>query len=112
MRCGWADNVLVLETDGYTRPCCAEPRESARLEHIKNGMLQAWKSKRLEHLRHNLNEYGFSELTESFCSRCREQEQAGQPSLRTRQPILGNPGELKAIQFKLSNICQWRLKRL
>ena len=106
MRCGWADNVLVLETDGYTRPCCAEPRESARLEHVKNGMLQAWKSEKLEHLRNNLNEHGFSELTEPFCSRCREQEQAGQPSLRTRQPILGNPGELKAIQFKLSNICQ------
>ena len=45
MRCGWADNILVVETDGYTRPCCAEPRESARLERIQNGMLKAWESK-------------------------------------------------------------------
>ena len=54
MRCGWADNILVVETDGYTRPCCAEPRESARLERIQNGMLKAWESIKLQQLRNNL----------------------------------------------------------
>lgn len=105
MRCGWADNILVVETDGYTRPCCAEPRESARLEHIDDGMLEAWKSPVLETLRKNL-EKGFSKRTDDWCVRCRELEEQGLPSLRTNQPILGQPGELKAVQFKLSNICQ------
>ena len=105
MRCGWADNILVVETDGYTRACCTEPRESARIAPVKNGMLQAWQSIKLQQLRKNL-ETGYSDQTEPYCSRCRELENAGQASLRTGQPLLGDPGELKAVQFKLSNICQ------
>ena len=37
MRCGWADNILVVETDGYTRPCCGEPSVDSRIsELLKN----------------------------------------------------------------------------
>lgn len=104
-QCAWADNVLVVETDGYTRPCCLETRDQARLEPLDNGLISAWNSQKLQQLRKNLNN-GYSVLTDPWCSRCRVLEESGQPSLRTQTKHLGPAGTLKAVQFKLSNRCQ------
>ena len=103
MRCGWADNILVVETDGYTRPCCAEPGPSARIVPITDGIKSAWQSPVLKNLRLNL-EQGYSDKTDPWCKRCRLLEDVNEPSLRKKP--LDTVGHLKGIQFKLSNICQ------
>ncbi len=107
MRCGWADNILVVETDGYTRPCCGEPSADSRISKLYGDtpLLSAWYSPKLQYLRQQL-ENGYSKLTDPWCKRCRILEESGNKSLRTGQKILGMPGELKALQFKLSNTCQ------
>ena len=107
MRCGWADNILVVETDGYTRPCCGEPSVDSRISELDGDtpLLTAWQSPKLEYLRQQLKN-GYSKLTDPWCKRCRILEESGNKSLRTSQKILGMPGELKALQFKLSNTCQ------
>lgn len=105
MRCAWADNIIVVETDGYTRPCCIEPLETSRISPVNNGLIESWNHPILKKLRSNL-ENGFSKSTDPWCSRCRITEEAGEKSLRQNTEFLGNPGELKAVQFKLSNYCQ------
>jgi len=107
VRCGWADNILVVETDGYTRPCCGEPSADSRISKLYGDtpLLSAWYSPKLQYLRQQL-ENGYSKLTDPWCKRCRILEESGNKSLRTGQKILGMPGELKALQFKLSNTCQ------
>jgi len=107
VRCGWADNILVVETDGYTRPCCGEPGVQSRISELYGDtpLLTAWESTKLKYLRNQLR-HGYSELTDPWCKRCRILEQSKNKSLRTGQKILGEPGELRALQFKLSNTCQ------
>lgn len=95
---------MVVETDGYTRPCCLEPRESARLSPISSGIKNAWTDKKLIFLREELKN-GYSEKTRPWCSRCEKLEKAGSPSLRSSSPIPIDT-ELKGLQFKLSNRCQ------
>lgn len=105
MKCAWIENRLSIETDGYTRPCCLETDEGARIQRIEGGIKNAFESPILLDLRRNLKN-GFNKDTEPFCSRCEKLEEAGQESLRTTTPLMGHRRELKYIQFKLSNKCQ------
>jgi len=107
VRCGWADNILVVETDGWSRPCCGEPSVGSRIQKLQGAtpLQSAWDDPKLVYLRQQLQN-GYSKLTDPWCRRCKQVEATGNKSLRTGQKILGNPGELKALQFKLSNTCQ------
>lgn len=105
MKCGWIENRLSIETDGYTRPCCLETNETAKISKIENGILNSFNHKKLLLLRQNLDN-GFNSLTNLFCYRCEQLESKNQSSLRTSTPLLSENRELKYIQFKFSNQCQ------
>lgn len=104
--CSWVDNMISVETDGYTRPCCGETGFSARISHINNGIMAAFNHDKLLRLKQNLDSEGFSAKTDHACYRCRQLEDKQQPSLRTLTNRLSEKRELKAIQFKMSNKCQ------
>lgn len=105
MKCAWIENMMSVETDGWTRPCCAEPSKDARVAHINNGILTAWNDPKLIELRENLHT-GFSEKTRPFCNRCEILESANQSSMRTGTQFVTQDRTLKTIQFKMSNKCQ------
>ena len=105
-KCAWVENMISIETDGWTRPCCGETSNDARISHISNGIQNAFNDKKLLELRSNLNSTGFTSDTEYACYRCNRLEQLNQPSLRTITNFLSDVRELKAIQFKMSNKCQ------
>lgn len=104
--CAWVDNMLSIETDGYTRPCCGETGIPARISHISQGIRTAFNHPKLLELKSNLDSTGYTSKTEHACYRCRQVEDKNQPSLRTLTPRLSDHRELKAIQFKMSNKCQ------
>lgn len=104
-KCAWVENMISIETDGFTRACCGEISPHARISPITNGILNSFNSPRLIKLKEEL-EKGFSTSTQPFCNRCEYLEKNNQPSLRTKTKFLSNARELKMIQFKLSNKCQ------
>ena len=105
-QCAWVENMVSIETDGWSRPCCGETGESARISPASAGIKAAFNHPKLLELRNNLNTTGFTESTEFACYRCRQVEDAGQASLRTGTEFLSAGREIKAIQFKMSNKCQ------
>ncbi len=105
MKCAWINNYLVVETDGYTRPCCLETDSNAQISPIKSGIVKSFNSKKLLRLEHDLKN-GYSEKTYTYCRRCRFLEEKNQPSMWTEQPFITEQRELKVLQFKLSNKCQ------
>ena len=105
MKCAWINNYLVVETDGYTRPCCLETDSNARISPIKSGIKKSFNNKKLLRLEQYLKE-GYSSKTDPYCRRCRFLEEKEQPSMRTEQPFITEHRELKVLQFKLSNKCQ------
>jgi radical SAM protein with 4Fe4S-binding SPASM domain len=105
MKCAWLENMMSIETDGWTRPCCAEPSKDARIAHINNGIQAAWNNSKLLELREELKN-GYSKKTRPFCNRCEILESADQPSMRTSTPFATQDRTLKTIQFKMSNKCQ------
>jgi organic radical activating enzyme len=105
MKCIWIENRISIETDGYTRPCCLETDDLARITRIENGILNSFNHATLLDLRENLKD-GYGPLTKNYCHRCQELEEKGQPSLRTTSGVTEGSRKLKYIQFKLSNQCQ------
>lgn len=103
--CAWLNDHLLIDNDGYTRPCCGETFEQSKISHISNGILTSFNDKKLIQLRQDLNE-GFSEKTRNYCRRCEIAEKNNNDSLRTTTPFISNIREIKKIQFKLSNKCQ------
>lgn len=103
--CAWVDQTLVVETDGWTRPCCLETSSTARISRIEDGILNAWNSSIRTDLKNELDGPGFTDKTEPYCRRCRQVEERGEPSLRMVTPAIPGTG-LRSIQFKLSNRCQ------
>jgi hypothetical protein len=97
--------MISIETDGWTRPCCGEPSQNARISHISNGIKNSFEHPVLLKLKKDL-ETGFNKNTRDFCRRCEILENKNQPSLRTTTPFYSQDRELKLIQFKLSNKCQ------
>jgi radical SAM protein with 4Fe4S-binding SPASM domain len=87
MKCAWLENMMSIETDGWTRPCCAEPSKDARIAHINNGIQAAWNNSKLLELREDLKN-GYSKETQPFCNRCEILELANQPSMRTSTPFV------------------------
>lgn len=104
--CAWVDNFISIETDGWTRPCCGESDEQARISHISKGLKNAFNDEKLIKLKNDLETTGFSKETYYACKRCEIVEQAGEQSLRTGTNFLSGKREIKAIQFKMSNKCQ------
>lgn len=39
MKCAWLENMISVETDGWTRPCCGEPSQTARIAPVSKGIL-------------------------------------------------------------------------
>ena len=105
MKCAWIENMMSIETDGWTRPCCLETSNSARVSPIQDGILNAFNHPRLLDLRDNLKN-GYSEQTRHACNRCEQLESRGQPSMRTETYFSSATRELKILQFKMSNKCQ------
>ena len=105
MKCAWLENMISIETDGWTRPCCLETSNNARVALISQGILNSFNHEKLLSLRDDLKE-GFSEKTRHACYRCEHLEVNNQQSMRMTTPLLSKNRELKAIQFKMSNKCQ------
>ncbi len=104
--CAWVENMVSIETDGWTRPCCGETDIAARISPIKDGIKTAFNHPKLLTLRDNLNSTGYTQATEYACYRCRQVEDRGQQSLRTGTKFISERREIRAIQFKMSNKCQ------
>jgi MoaA/NifB/PqqE/SkfB family radical SAM enzyme len=104
-KCAWLENMISVEPDGWTRPCCGETSELARISNIKNGLVTAFNHPKLLKLKQDLVN-GFNADTRYACQRCEFLESKGSPSLRTGTPFLSDKRELKTIQFKMSNKCQ------
>lgn len=105
MNCAWLDNYLLIDNDGYTRPCCGETFIESRIAKISNGIMAAFNDEKIIELENNLL-HGYSEKTKKYCRRCEYAEQKNNISLRLSTPKLSNKREIKKIQFKLSNKCQ------
>lgn len=105
MKCAWLENMLSIETDGWTRPCCLETNRGARISNITDGINVAFFHPKLLKLKENLST-GYSAETRPFCKRCEDVEIKGQPSLRQLTDVVSETRELKVIQFKMSNKCQ------
>jgi len=103
--CGWVNNMMSVETDGWTRPCCLETGTPARIADISEGILIAFNHPKLIELHTNLTD-GYSAKTRNFCHRCEKLENNNQVSMRNTTNILKGPRELKTLQFKMSNKCQ------
>ncbi len=104
-KCAWVENMMSVETDGWSRACCLEPSIHARISPIKDGIQNAFQSPILLKLRKDL-ESGFSVDTRPYCGRCEYMENNGQPSMRTSIKQISPERELKLLQFKMSNRCQ------
>ena len=104
-KCAWVENMLSIEPDGYSRPCCLETSNEARIDKIEKGILNSFNHPKLISLRENL-ETGFNSKTKPYCSRCESLETRGQQSMRMTTKFLSDRRELKMLQFKLSNRCQ------
>jgi organic radical activating enzyme len=105
MKCAWIENMMSIETDGWTRPCCLETSDLAKITPIQDGIKNAFNHHRLLYLRNNLiNEY--SEKTRNSCGRCEQLEVNNQTSMRMSTSFISNSRELKVLQFKMSNKCQ------
>ncbi len=105
MKCAWLENMISVETDGWTRPCCLETSNHARVFPISQGILKSFNHKKIITLREDLKD-GFSEKTRHACYRCENLEIKNQQSMRITTPFLSEKRELKGIQFKMSNKCQ------
>lgn len=105
MKCAWIENMISVEPDGWSRPCCGETSVLARISPISNGIINAFNDPKLLKLRSSL-ENGFSAQTRHACSRCEILENNNQQSLRLNTGFISNTRELKFLQFKLSNKCQ------
>lgn len=105
MKCAWIENMLSVETDGWTRPCCLETSEQARISLIKDGIKNAFNNRKLIQLQSDLS-HGYSEKTRFACTRCEQLELRNQESMRTSTPFVSETRELKVLQFKMSNKCQ------
>ena len=105
MKCAWIENMMSIETDGWTRPCCLETSDLAKITPIQDGIKNAFNHHRLLDLRDNLSN-GYSEKTRNSCGRCEQLEDSGQPSMRTSTGFSSDSRELKILQFKMSNKCQ------
>jgi organic radical activating enzyme len=105
MKCAWIENMMSIETDGWTRPCCLETSDAARISPIQDGILTAFNHTRLIDLRDNLKN-GYSIKTKHACNRCEQLERRGQDSMRTNTQFVSATRELKVLQFKMSNKCQ------
>lgn len=105
-KCAWVENIVSIETDGWTRPCCGETSDAARISPIYLGIKTAFNHSKLLTLRENLNSTGYTKDTEYACYRCRQVEDAGQESLRNGTKFISEQREIRAIQFKMSNKCQ------
>lgn len=105
MKCAWINNYLVIETDGFTRPCCLEIGGQAQISPIASGIVKSFNNNKLKRLELDL-EKGFSNKTDPFCKRCKILEENNEPSLRTTSKFITETRELKVLQFKLSNKCQ------
>lgn len=104
--CAWLENMMSIETDGWTRPCCLETNNAARISKISDGITVAFNHPKLMQLRDDLKD-GFSDKTHYACNRCASLESRGQDSMRTTtQKVASNDRELKVLQFKMSNKCQ------
>lgn len=107
MKCGWLENRISIETDGWTRPCCLETNNIAKINHISNGgMIKSFNHPKLLELRKNLNETGFSVKTRPYCYRCESLESRNQISMRLSTSTETDNRQLNYIQFKNSNKCQ------
>jgi hypothetical protein len=104
--CAWVDNMISVETDGWTRPCCGETGDAARISQIDRGIKTAFNHPKLLELKKNLDTEGYSDKTNHTCYRCTQLENKNHDSLRTQTTRLSEKRELKAIQFKMSNKCQ------
>ena len=107
MRCSWADHVMVVNLDGFTRPCCQASSSTAIMAPISIGIKNAWNSPKLNDLRNELD-IGYTTKIKNICSRCYNAEKLGLDSLRINSDFFPNENNtlLKGIQFKLSNRCQ------
>ena len=105
MQCPWLENMMSIETDGWTRPCCLETDNAARISKISDGILKSFNHQKLIQLRQDLT-HGFNENTQYACKRCESLESRNQQSMRTTTPTYSGSRELKVLQFKMSNKCQ------
>ena len=97
--------MMSVETDGWTRPCCLETDNAARISNISDGIRVAFNHPKLMQLREDLKD-GFSDKTRYACNRCANLESRGQDSMRTSTQFVSSTRELKVLQFKMSNKCQ------
>lgn len=104
--CPWLNNYVVVETDGYTRPCCIAVNDSTRIANIKDGIKNAFNDSKLAQLRNELEANDFSPFTSKYCNKCKLVEETGNRSVRQITSFISNKVEIKAIQFKMSNQCQ------
>lgn len=104
--CSWTNNRLVVESDGWTRPCCLESNSNAKINDIKEGILKSFNNKTVIKLNDELKNNGFTSFTNKFCNRCEKLENNSIDSLRKISNILSNERELKYLQLKTSNVCQ------
>jgi hypothetical protein len=65
MKCAWVENMMSIETDGWTRPCCLETSDLAKIISIDDGIKNAFNHHRLLDLRKNLID-GYSEKTRNL----------------------------------------------
>lgn len=105
MKCNWIENMMSIETDGWTRPCCLETSDLAKIAPIQNGIMAAFTDSKLLQLREDLTQ-GYSDKTKNTCRRCEDLEIRNQSSMRMQTPALSSSRELKLLQFKMSNKCQ------
>jgi len=105
MKCAWLENYLVVEADGWTRPCCLENSKTARISDVNEGILTAWNHPKLLKLREDLKN-GYSDSTKPFCHRCEFLENHNHQSMRQTSLFFSEKREMKLLQFKMSNKCQ------
>lgn len=105
MKCSWIENMISVETDGWTRPCCLETDVAARISKISDGIKTAFDHTKLLQLQTDLKN-GFSDKTRYACGRCEDLEIRNQSSMRMKTEQLSTTRELKLLQFKMSNKCQ------
>jgi sulfatase maturation enzyme AslB (radical SAM superfamily) len=105
MKCNWIENMMSIETDGWTRPCCLETSDLAKIAPIQNGIIAAFNDSKLLQLREDLTQ-GYSDKTKNTCGRCEDLEIRNQSSMRMQTSALSSNRELKFLQFKMSNKCQ------
>lgn len=105
MKCNWIENMMSIETDGWTRPCCLETSNLAKIAPIRDGILSAFNNTKLIQLKEDLS-HGYSSSTRNTCGRCEDLEIRNQSSMRMQTSELSPNRELKLLQFKMSNKCQ------